>query len=95
MLALTPAAVQAVVDVVVRENTQEGAGLRIGPGERSAGDETFDFTVESAPRPGDGVVEEGPARVFLDPEVVDLLDDKVLDAHFHGRDAHFVILSEN
>jgi Fe-S cluster assembly iron-binding protein IscA len=97
VLALTPAAVQAVVDVVVRENPHEGAGLRIAPGPRSAGDQTYTFAVEAEPLPGDVVVEEGPARIFLDADAAPLLDDRLLDAHVDEDhdDVRLVVLPQS
>lgn len=82
VLTLTPEAVRAVVDVVVAQDAAPTAGLRISPGPPSAFDEqTWDYAVQREPFDGDVVVEDGPARVFLDPDAAERLEHAVLDAH--------------
>jgi Fe-S cluster assembly iron-binding protein IscA len=93
MLELTPDAVRAVFDVVVAQDAGPTAGLRISPGPHSAADQSWDISVEPAPFEGDVVIEDGPARVFVDADAVDALDDAVLDAHIHEQaaDTHFIV----
>jgi len=74
MLVLTPTAVAAVNTLTVDQ-----AGLRI-----SADTTPLEggLQVEIAPGPAedDQVITESGARIFLDPQAVPYLDDKVLDA---------------
>jgi Fe-S cluster assembly iron-binding protein IscA len=81
MLALTPQAVRAVVEFVVGQDTGAAAGLRISPGPYSAVDRTWNYSVEHEPFEGDLVIEDGPARVFVDPDAAKELERAVLDAH--------------
>jgi iron-sulfur cluster assembly protein len=81
VLILTPEAVRAVVDVVVTQEPSGAAGLRIAPGPRSAADRTWDYAVAREPFEGDLVIEAGPARVFVDPDAAQQLEQVVLDAH--------------
>ena len=81
MLTLTPEAVRAVVDVVVTQEPSDSAGLRIAPGPPSAADRTWAYAVAPEPSDGDLVIEDGPARVFVDPDAAQELEHAVLDAH--------------
>jgi len=81
MLTLTAEAVRAVVDLVVAQDPAPGAGLRISAGPPSAGEQTWNYVVVREPREGDVVIEGGPARVFVDPDVSQQLERAVLDAH--------------
>ena len=81
MLALTPEAIRAVVEYVVGQDGGAAAGLRISPGPPSAADRTWNYAVAHEPSEGDVVIEDGPARVFVDPDAAKDLDDSVLDAH--------------
>jgi Fe-S cluster assembly iron-binding protein IscA len=81
MLALTPEAVRAVVEFVVAQDAGPNAGLRVSPGPHSAVDRTWNYSVEHEPFGGDLVIEDGPARVFVDPDAARDLEHAELDAH--------------
>jgi Fe-S cluster assembly iron-binding protein IscA len=81
MLALTPEAVRAVVEFVVAQDAGPTAGLRISPGPHSAVDRTWNYSVEHEPFRGDLVIEDGAARVFVDPDAAKELEHAELDAH--------------
>lgn len=81
MLALTPEAVRAVVGFVVAQDAGPTAGLRISSGPHSAVDQTWDYSVEDEPSEGDLVIDDGPARVFVDPDTAKNLEHAELDAH--------------
>jgi Fe-S cluster assembly iron-binding protein IscA len=66
--------VQKIVEQTVSE--EEQAGLRIS----QAADESLALTPAAASEPGDKVVEEKGARVFLDEGAAIVLEDKILDA---------------
>ncbi|GAA0390172.1 iron-sulfur cluster biosynthesis family protein [Microbispora corallina] len=79
MLTLTDRAVQAIRDLMVGEYLPKKAGLRISalPGEAAG----LEFSLVSAPSPGDEVLERSDVRVFLEPEAAGLLRDRTLDVH--------------
>jgi iron-sulfur cluster assembly protein len=81
MLTLTSEAVRAVVDLVVAQDPAAGAGLRVSAGPPSAFEQTWNYVVVREPREGDVVIEDGPARVFVDPDAAQQLERAVLDAH--------------
>lgn len=75
MLTLTENASTIISDIA--EQIPEATGLRIST---ASGAETFEVAPAPQPEPGDQVVEDGDATVFLDRDAALQLDDKVLDA---------------
>jgi Fe-S cluster assembly iron-binding protein IscA len=68
-----------VVQAITEQNSQaDGAGLRIS--HEGSDQNALAVAPAEAPEPGDTVVENGPARIFLEQEAATSLDDKVLDA---------------
>ncbi|MEV1171077.1 Fe-S cluster assembly protein HesB [Nonomuraea sp. NPDC049784] len=78
MLTLTENAVVAIRDLMVGEDVPADAGLRISPKPDEAG--TLELSLASTPHAGDQVVEKEDVRVFVAEDVVQVLDDKSLDA---------------
>ncbi|NUR83549.1 MAG: hypothetical protein HOY71_05615 [Nonomuraea sp.] len=74
MLTMTDNAVEAINDLTEGED----AGLRIAskPEERGA----VILSLTNTPEEGDQVIEQGGARVFLEPDAAELLGDRTLDA---------------
>jgi iron-sulfur cluster assembly protein len=74
---LTENAVEVIHDLTDEEGATAVAGVRI-----AVDPNTEALTVEPVEEPfeGDEVVESLGARVFLDSDAADLLDDKALDA---------------
>jgi iron-sulfur cluster assembly protein len=80
MLELTPEAMRAVPLFVVAQDAGAAAGLRISFGPHSAADRTWDYSVVHGPLEGDVVIEDGGARVFVDPDAATQLEHALLDA---------------
>lgn len=74
MLTLTDNASTIISDIATQ--MPDTSGLRIASGEGDA----FEVTAAAAPEPGDQVVEQGGATVFLNEAASLQLDDKILDA---------------
>ncbi|HEY2651437.1 MAG TPA: HesB/YadR/YfhF-family protein [Solirubrobacteraceae bacterium] len=85
MLTLSESAVEAVDALLHMPEIPDAAGLRIRPVSESQ------LTVEIAPEPapGDQVIEEGGARVFVDSEAAPILDNVQLDARMEGDQVAF------
>lgn len=77
MLGMTQNAVEAIRDLMVGESLSKWAGLRIAakPGEAHA----LEFSLVNTVSVGDEVVEKADVRVFVEPEAVAFVTDKVLD----------------
>ncbi len=85
MLTLAPSAVEAVDSLLHRPEVPDDAGLRIS----SAGDSTLTLEIAPEPAPGDQVIEEGGARVFVEPEAAPILDNVELEARTQGDQVAF------
>jgi iron-sulfur cluster assembly protein len=78
MLTLTENATTVIKTITEGDTTPEGGGLRISQENPSSTD--LAVTAADAPQPGDQVLEEEGARVFLEETAAQTLDDKILDA---------------
>jgi Fe-S cluster assembly iron-binding protein IscA len=91
VLTITPDAERALDSVVSAENAPEGAGVRISQGVGADGQPAIGLSLAPEPEAGDEIVDDASVPVFLAPDVADLLDDKVLDAHVEGDQIAFQI----
>ena len=81
VLTLTENASTVVKDLIDQSPGQQDVGIRIS---QDAPDSPALHVIPTeAPEPGDAVVEENGARVFLEETAAVTLDDKVLDALVH------------
>jgi Fe-S cluster assembly iron-binding protein IscA len=78
VLTLTENATLVIKSITGADGAPEGAGVRIS--QDNPADPSLAVTTTESPLPGDQVVEEGGARVFLEPNAAGTLDDKILDA---------------
>lgn len=76
MLTLTENA-STIVKEIASQTGGEGTGLRIAPDSDQAG---FGISTADSPEPGDQVVEQAGATVYLESQTAEELSDKVLDA---------------
>lgn len=79
MLTLTENASAVIKNIAASQEQPDGSGLRIvqqGDGQEAE----LALTTATTPEPGDQVVEDQGARVFLEETAAQTLDDKVLDA---------------
>lgn len=77
MLTLTDNATTIVKDIANQSGIPEGAALRITA--ETAAESAFSVSAGHQ-EPGDHVVEQAGATLFLDETAAQVLDDKVLDA---------------
>jgi iron-sulfur cluster assembly protein len=91
VLAITDTAAEAIRGIVAAPELPEGAGLRIAtqPGADQMG--TLEVSVAATPADTDQVVDEAGARVFVEADAVELLDDKLLDAQIEGSRVGFML----
>jgi iron-sulfur cluster assembly protein len=78
MLTLTENASAIVNEITHQPGLAETAGLRITT--ENSPEPAFAVSAAQQGEPGDQVVEQGGATVYLDASAAELLDDKVLDA---------------
>jgi len=78
MLTLTENATAIVNEITTQPGLTEEAGLRITSAPTP--EPSFEVTAAAQGEPGDHIVEQGGATIYLDESAAQLLDDKVLDA---------------
>ena len=89
MLTLTENASTIVKDIT-SQTGGERAGLRIA--EDPVLESNFSVTAADHPEPGDQIVEQGGATVYLQEKAADALSDKVLDAGLdHAGNVQFAL----
>lgn len=76
MLTMTTNAATEIRNIVAQPEVPDDAGVRIA----SNGDGALTLALAAEPADGDAVVEDAGARIFLEPQAGQLLDDKQLDA---------------
>jgi len=93
MLILTETAAEVVKNITSAPQSPDGAGLRIAPAAPGAADPAaLQVTAATGPSENDQVIETDGARVYLEPQAAEYLDDKVLDAQVDGQGkAHFFL----
>jgi iron-sulfur cluster assembly protein len=80
MLAMTDAAAEAISALTAQEGQQEAGGLRFAVQNEQDQGAQLALSVAPAPESGDQVLgTDGGAKVFLEPQAAQFLDDKVLD----------------
>ena len=87
---VTPRAAEQVAEIAAREG-RPGAGLRVSVSAGGCSGFQYGFALEDAPQPDDLVVEQGPAKVYVDPVSLDLLAGAELDWNEALIGAHFAI----
>ena len=77
MLTMTDNAMMVIRDLAVQQDVAEGGGLRI-----AADTDAGSLSIELVPQPiqGDQVVDSQGARIFLDADAAELLNDTSVDA---------------
>lgn len=81
MLMLTENATRVISALVEqRPDLPDSAGLRIASTTEEPDESGLTLSTTETPQPGDQVVEDQQARVFLESDAAEMLDDKVLDA---------------
>ncbi|MBA0127342.1 Fe-S cluster assembly iron-binding protein IscA [Haloechinothrix alba] len=80
MLAMTDVAAEAINALTEENEEQTDAGLRMAVDQASDGGAQLSLSVATTPEEGDQVVSsESGAKVFLEQQAAQLLEDKVLD----------------
>ncbi len=87
---VTPRAAAQVAEIASREGRPR-AGLRLAVDAGGCSGFQYRFALEDAPAPDDLVVQEGPARIFVDPVSLELLNGAELDWAEALIGAHFAV----
>ncbi|HEU0088318.1 MAG TPA: adhesin [Pseudonocardiaceae bacterium] len=86
MLTVTEAAAQAINSLVTKHQMPEGAGLRITRQGKTTRSEGLGLSLAAAPGEDDSVVETRGVKIFLPPNLVQVLHDQELDVEHVTED---------
>ena len=92
MLALTDNALAVIRQITESPQVPDGAGLRIAPAVGGNGE--LQLSLQPTPEPGDEVIDDAGARVFLDSQAAELLSDQTLDAEVNDGEAGFYLRTQ-
>ena len=91
---MTPAAAERVRELVSSMESAE-AGLRVGISKGGCAGMSYKMEMVGAPLPGDDVIEQDGARVFIDPAAVLYLLGTEMDYQVDKLAAQFVFRNPN
>jgi Fe-S cluster assembly iron-binding protein IscA len=83
---LTEHAQTAVRTLTQDPDAPESAGLRITPG-----NEGLELMLVAEPVAGDALIDDGGARVFVEPQAAQLLEEQTLDAQLEDGKVNFFL----
>ena len=96
MLTLTSNAAEAVKTMAeAAPELPKDYGLRIHAEPTQEGQVGFELNLAETPDEGDMVIEAAGARVFVEPETVVYLEDKILDATIVGDQVQFSLSEQD
>jgi len=95
VLTLTPTAAEAVRRLVDSAPTETAEGLRIAPSHATPDGTSLEISIVEGPEIDDQEVMESGAHVFLEPEVAQFMEDKVLDAEVEETGVRFSIRDQD
>lgn len=94
MLTVSETASEAIRQLVEASPVPASAGVRIAAaGEPTEQGLPLALALVEAPEPGDAVVEQSEASVFIEAQVADFLDDTTLDAEVSDGEVSFALLA--
>lgn len=89
MLTLTNDAAEVIKNLVAASELPEGAGLRIAAAASQDGNVPIELSLAETPQPGEQVVEQAGAQVFLDQAAATYIRGKLLDVESDGGQLNF------
>jgi iron-sulfur cluster assembly protein len=94
VLAISHSAAEVIKQVVSSAQIPDEGGIRISAEPVGSEGVSLDLSLVMNPEPGDAIVEQEGANVFVEQDVAPLLDDKVLDASIEADQAAFSIVDQ-
>jgi len=93
MFALTESAADAIRRLS-ETPTADGVRISTSPASTDGSETGLQIQLVAQPEAQDAVVEAEGARLYLEPEAADTLEDKVLDADIDGDSIQFAIFQQ-
>jgi iron-sulfur cluster assembly protein len=93
VLTLTDRAAETIRTLISQPGVPADTGLRMSLPDGDAGALTLSL---EGPQPGDAVIEDAGAKVFVQPDAADILEDRELDGQLdEDGQASFILGSQN
>jgi iron-sulfur cluster assembly protein len=91
VLTLTPVATQAIRQLTSQADDPDASGIRIRQGPETPQGTALELSLVPEPEPEDETVDEDGATVYLEPNIAEFLEDKVLDAQVEDGQVTFLL----
>jgi Fe-S cluster assembly iron-binding protein IscA len=93
VLTLTDRAAETIRTLITQPGVPADTGLRMSLPDGDAGALTLSL---EGPQPGDAVIEDAGAKVFVQPDAADILEDRQLDGQLdEDGQASFILGSQS
>lgn len=86
MLTVSEEAARAINALVTENQMPEGSGLRITRQGESTRSEGLGLSIAAAPADDESVIESNGAKVFLPPNLINVLDEQELQVEHYTED---------
>jgi iron-sulfur cluster assembly protein len=94
VLAISQGAAEVIKQLVSSGQVPEEGGIRVSAASIDDQSMKLDLSLALSPEPGDAIVEEEGANVFVEQRVVPFLDDKTLDVSVEADRVIFSIVEQ-
>lgn len=91
MLTISHGAAEVIKVLVASSELSEAGGIRLSVEAIDQQNAKLELSLADSPEPGDALIEEEGAHVFVEQNATTILDDKVLDATVEGDAVAFSI----
>lgn len=94
VLAISHEAAEVIKVIVTSSQVSEQGGIRVWVDSVDDTTAQLELGLADRPEPGDALIQEEGAKVFVDENAARFLDDKLLDARVEGEGVAFAILDQ-
>lgn len=95
MLAISHDAAEVIKVIVTSSQMSGQGGIRLWLDSVDDASATLELALADTPEPGDALIEEKGANVFVEQNAARFLDDKLLDARVEGEGVSFAIVDQH
>lgn len=94
VLAISHEAAEVIKVIVTSSQVSERGGIRLWVDSVDDSTAQLELALADSPEPGDALIQEEGANVFVEENAAKFLEDKLLDARVEGEGVAFAILDQ-
>lgn len=94
VLAISHDAAEVIKVIVTSSQISEQGGIRLWVDSIDESSAQLELALTDSPEPGDALIEEEGAHVFVEQNAAKFLENKVLDAKVEGEGVSFAIVEQ-